>query len=132
MSIFFRKNEVEARAAKIAQKARPVGKVGVLGAGFMGAGIAQVLAEKGTQVVMKDRDLAALGRGVAFCSERFRDQVKRRRMTEAESKTALGRIQPTVDYAPFRRVDLVVEAVFEDVGIKHAVIRETEAAAPEG
>ncbi|HEX5715424.1 MAG TPA: 3-hydroxyacyl-CoA dehydrogenase NAD-binding domain-containing protein [Thermoanaerobaculia bacterium] len=132
MSIFFRKNEVEARAAKIAKKARPVGKVGVLGAGFMGAGIAQVLAEKGTQVVMKDRDLAALGRGVAFSAERFRDQVKRRRMSEAESKTALGRIQPTVDYAPFRRVDLVVEAVFEDVGIKHAVIRETEAAAPEG
>ena len=132
MSIFFCKNEVEARAAKIAKKARPVGKIGVLGAGFMGAGIAQVLAEKGTQVVMKDRDLAALGRGMAFSSERFRDQVKRRRMSEAESKTALGRIQPTVDYAPFRRVDLVIEAVFEDVGIKHAVIRETEAAAPEG
>ncbi|MEA2560243.1 MAG: 3-hydroxyacyl-CoA dehydrogenase / enoyl-CoA hydratase / 3-hydroxybutyryl-CoA epimerase [Acidobacteriota bacterium] len=132
MSIFFRKNEVEARAAKIAKKARPVGKVGVLGAGFMGAGIAQVLAEKGTLVVMKDRDLAALGRGVAFSSERFRDRVKRRRMSEAESKTALGRIQPTIDYAPFRRVDLVIEAVFEDVGIKHAVIRETEAAAPEG
>ncbi len=132
MSIFFRKNEVEARAAKIAKKARPIGKVGVLGAGFMGAGIAQVLAEKGTLVVMKDRDLAALGRGVAFSSERFRDRVKRRRMSDAEAKTALGRIQPTVDYAPFRRVDLVVEAVFEDVGIKHAVIKETEAAAPEG
>jgi 3-hydroxyacyl-CoA dehydrogenase/enoyl-CoA hydratase/3-hydroxybutyryl-CoA epimerase len=132
MSIFFRKNEVEARAAKIAKKARPVGRVGVLGAGFMGAGIAQVLAEKGTLVVMKDRDLAALGRGMAFSAERFRDRVKRRRMSDAESKTALGRIQPTVDYAPFRRVDLVVEAVFEDVGVKHAVIRETEAAAPEG
>ncbi|HEX6864889.1 MAG TPA: 3-hydroxyacyl-CoA dehydrogenase NAD-binding domain-containing protein, partial [Thermoanaerobaculia bacterium] len=132
MSIFFRKNEVEARAAKLAKKARPVDQVGVLGAGFMGAGIAQVLAEKGTLVVMKDRDLAALGRGVAFSSERFRDRVKRRRMSEAESKTALGRIQPTIDYASFRRVDLVIEAVFEDVGIKHAVIKETEAAAPEG
>lgn len=132
MSIFFRKNEVEARAAKLAKKARPVGKVGVLGAGFMGAGIAQVLAEKGTLVVMKDRDLAALGRGLAFSSERFRERVKRRRMSDAEAKTALGRIQPAVDYAPFRRVDLVIEAVFEDVGVKHAVIRETEAAAPEG
>ncbi|HEY3492822.1 MAG TPA: 3-hydroxyacyl-CoA dehydrogenase NAD-binding domain-containing protein, partial [Solirubrobacterales bacterium] len=131
MSIFFRKNEVEARAAKLAKKARPVDQVGVLGAGFMGAGIAQVLAEKGTQVVMKDRDLAALGRGMAFSGERFRERVKRRRMSEAESKTALGRIHPTVDYGPFRRVDLVIEAVFEDVGVKHAVIRETEAAAPE-
>jgi 3-hydroxyacyl-CoA dehydrogenase/enoyl-CoA hydratase/3-hydroxybutyryl-CoA epimerase len=132
MSIFFRKNEVEARAAKLAKKARPVGTIGVLGAGFMGAGIAQVLAEKGTQVAMKDRDLAALGRGMAFSAERFRERVERRRMSEAEAKTALGRIQPTVDYAPFHRVDLVIEAVFEDVGVKHAVIRETEAAAPEG
>ncbi|HET9225467.1 MAG TPA: enoyl-CoA hydratase-related protein, partial [Thermoanaerobaculia bacterium] len=126
MSIFFRKSEVEARAAKLAKKARPVDQVGVLGAGFMGAGIAQVLAEKGTQVVMKDRDLAALGRGMAFSGERFRERVKRRRMSEAESKTALGRIHPTVDYGPFRRVDMVIEAVFEDVGVKHAVIRETE------
>ncbi len=135
MSIFFAKNEVEARAAKIArsvQRGRPIGQIGVLGAGFMGAGIAQVLAEKGYQVVMKDRDLAAVGRGMAFAAERFRDRVKRRRMTEPELKTALGRILPTADYEAFHRLDLVVEAVFEDVGVKHAVIRETEAAAPEG
>lgn len=132
MSIFFRKNEVEARASKLARKARPIGQVGVLGAGFMGAGIAQVVADKGTQVVMKDRDLAALGRGLAFCNERFRERVKRRRLSEAELKTALGRIHATVDYAAFRRVALVVEAVFEDVEIKHAVIREIESAAPEG
>lgn len=136
MSIFFRKNEVEARAAKLARRARPIATVGVLGAGFMGAGIAQVLAEKGMQVVMKDRDLAALGRGLAFCNERFRERMKRRRpssrSTEAELKTALGRIHATVDYAAFQRVDLVVEAVFEDVEVKHAVIREIESAAPEG
>jgi 3-hydroxyacyl-CoA dehydrogenase / enoyl-CoA hydratase / 3-hydroxybutyryl-CoA epimerase len=132
MSIFFAKNEVEARAAKIARGARPIGKVGVLGAGFMGAGIAQVLAEKGVQVVMKDRDLDAVGRGMAFAAERFRDRVKRRRMSDSESKTALGRILPTADYDAFHRVDLVVEAVFEDAGVKHKVIRETEAAASEG
>jgi 3-hydroxyacyl-CoA dehydrogenase/enoyl-CoA hydratase/3-hydroxybutyryl-CoA epimerase len=132
MSIFFAKNEVEARAAKISRGALPVGKVGVLGAGFMGAGIAQVLAEKGVQVVMKDRDLDAVGRGMAFAAERFQDRVKRRRMTEADFKTALGRIFPTTDYEAFHRVDLVIEAVFEDVGVKHTVIRETEAAAPEG
>jgi 3-hydroxyacyl-CoA dehydrogenase/enoyl-CoA hydratase/3-hydroxybutyryl-CoA epimerase len=135
MSIFFAKNEVEAKAAKIAKiarGARPLGKVGVLGAGFMGAGIAQVLAEKGVQVVMKDRDLAAVGRGMAFAAERFRDRVKRRRMTDADFKAALGRILPTADYSAFNRVDLVIEAVFEDVGVKHKVIREAEAASPEG
>ena len=131
MSIFFAKNEVEARAAKIARAARPVDQVGVLGAGLMGAGIAQVLAEKGTRVVMKDRDLASLGRGVAYANERFRERVKRRRMSEAEHKVALGRIHGTVDYSAFHRVGLVIEAVFEDVGVKHAVIRETEAVAPE-
>jgi 3-hydroxyacyl-CoA dehydrogenase/enoyl-CoA hydratase/3-hydroxybutyryl-CoA epimerase len=135
MSIFFAKNEVEAKAAKIARGAhpmRPIGKVGVLGAGFMGAGIAQVLAEKGVQVVMKDRDLAAVGRGMAFAAERFRDLVKRRRMTDAGFKAALGRILPAADYGAFHRVDLVIEAVFEDVGVKHAVIREAEAASPDG
>ncbi|HEX3130177.1 MAG TPA: 3-hydroxyacyl-CoA dehydrogenase NAD-binding domain-containing protein [Thermoanaerobaculia bacterium] len=132
MSIFFAKNEVEARAAKIARGAKPIGKVGVLGAGFMGAGIAQVLAEKGIQVVMKDRDLAAVGRGMAFAAERFRERVQRKRMTDADFKAALGRILPAADYDAFHRVDLVVEAVFEDVGVKHKVIQETEAASPEG
>ncbi len=132
MAIFFAKNAVDARAAKIARAARPLGTVGVLGAGFMGAGIAQVLAEKGVPVVMKDRDLAAVSRGMAFSAERFQERLKRRRMSEAEMKTAVGRILPTVDYAPFHKVGLVVEAVFEDLKVKHAVIRETEAAAPAG
>jgi 3-hydroxyacyl-CoA dehydrogenase/enoyl-CoA hydratase/3-hydroxybutyryl-CoA epimerase len=132
MSIFFRKNEVEARAAKIGRSARPVARVGVLGAGFMGAGIAQVLAEKGLAVEMKDRDLAAVGRGLAFCDRRFRERVARRRMSDAERKTALGRIHGTVDYDGLRRVDVVIEAVFEDLAVKHAVIRETEAVAPAG
>jgi 3-hydroxyacyl-CoA dehydrogenase/enoyl-CoA hydratase/3-hydroxybutyryl-CoA epimerase len=130
ISIFFAKNEVEARAAKIARAARPVGTVGVLGAGFMGAGIAQVLAQKGVRIVLKDRDLPSLGRGLAFCQQQFRDRVQRRRATEAEAKTDLARILPTVDYHDLRRADFVVEAVFEDLDVKRAVLRETEAVAP--
>ena len=64
ISIFFTKNDVEARAARIARKARPVETVGVLGAGFMGAGIAQVLAYKGLPIILKDRDLAVRGPGL--------------------------------------------------------------------
>ncbi|HEX4496423.1 MAG TPA: 3-hydroxyacyl-CoA dehydrogenase NAD-binding domain-containing protein [Thermoanaerobaculia bacterium] len=130
ISIFFAKNEVEARAAKIARAARPVDTVGVLGAGFMGAGIAQVLAQKGVRIVLKDRDLPSLGRGLAFCQQQFRDRVQRRRATEAEAKTDLARILPTVDYHDLRRADFVVEAVFEDLDVKRAVLRETEAVAP--
>ena len=131
ISIFFTKNDVEARAAKLGRKARPVGTVGVLGAGFMGAGIAQVLAQKGVRIVLKDRDLAAVAKGYAFCQQQFRDRVKRRRSTEAEAKAAMGRILPTADYDALRRADLVVEAVFEDLEVKRSVIRETEAVAPD-
>ena len=131
ISIFFAKNEVEARAGKIARAGRPVGTVGVLGAGFMGAGIAQVLAQKGVPVVLKDKDLAGVGRGYAFAQQQFRERVKRRRATEAEAKRDLGKILPTVEYEALRRADFVVEAVFEDLEVKRAVLRETEAVAPE-
>jgi 3-hydroxyacyl-CoA dehydrogenase/enoyl-CoA hydratase/3-hydroxybutyryl-CoA epimerase len=134
ISIFFTKNDVEARAAKLGRKARPTlpeATVGVLGAGFMGAGIAQVLAQKGMAIVLKDRDLAAVAKGYAFCQQQFRERVKRRRSTEAEAKAAMGRILPTADYDALRRADLVVEAVFEDLEVKRSVIRETEAVAPD-
>jgi 3-hydroxyacyl-CoA dehydrogenase/enoyl-CoA hydratase/3-hydroxybutyryl-CoA epimerase len=132
MSIFFRKNEVEARAARLAKAARPAETIGVLGAGFMGAGIAQGLAYRGRTVVLKDRDNAALARGLHTSQERFAELVKRRKMTEPEARGAMARIHATTGYEAFRRVGCVIEAVFEDVAIKHAVIRQTEAAAPEG
>ena len=132
ISIFFTKNDVEARAARIARGSRPLPQIGVLGAGFMGAGITQVLSYKGLPIVLKDKDLAALGRGLGFCQQQFRDLMKRRRLTEAEAKAAMGRIHGTAAYdASFHRLPLVIEAVFEDIGVKHAVIRETEAAAPD-
>jgi 3-hydroxyacyl-CoA dehydrogenase/enoyl-CoA hydratase/3-hydroxybutyryl-CoA epimerase len=131
ISIFFARTAVEARAAKLARAARPVGTVGVLGAGFMGAGIAQVLAQKGVPIVLKDRDLAAAGRGYAFAWQQLRERVKRRRMSEAEAKASLARILPTDSYAPLGRADFVIEAVFEDLEVKRAVLRETEAVAPE-
>ena len=129
ISIFFTKNDVEARAAKIAKKARPVETVGVLGAGFMGAGIAQVLAYKGLPIILKDRDLPSVGRGYGFCQQQFKELVKRRRLTEPAARNAMGRILPTADYDALRHVDFAVEAVFEDLEVKRNVIRETEAAA---
>jgi 3-hydroxyacyl-CoA dehydrogenase / enoyl-CoA hydratase / 3-hydroxybutyryl-CoA epimerase len=134
MGIFFMKNDVEARAAKLAKKGRPmesIERIGVLGAGLMGAGIAQTLSAKGRQVVMKDRDEAALARGLGAASKVFGKQVERRRMTEVERRTAMARIHPTTGDRPFREVDFVIEAVFEDVEVKHAVLREMEAVGPE-
>ncbi|HXT21527.1 MAG TPA: enoyl-CoA hydratase-related protein, partial [Thermoanaerobaculia bacterium] len=130
IGIFFMKNRVESRAAELAKAARPVPRVGVLGAGLMGAGIAQVLAQRGTPVVLKDKDLASLGRGMKYCAEREAELVARRRETDDERRRAMARLHPTVEYEPFRHLDFVVEAVFEDLGVKHQVIREVEAASP--
>ena len=130
IGIFFMKNRVEGRASELAKAARPVPRVGVLGAGLMGAGIAQVLAHRGTPVVLKDKDLASLARGMKYCADREAELVARRRETDDERKRALARLHPTIEYEPFRHLDFVVEAVFEDLAVKHGVIRETEAALP--
>ena len=135
MSIFFMKNDVEARAAALGKTGRTIGRgepVGVLGAGFMGAGIAQVLAREGYLVAMKDRDLEAVGRGLGAAAKLFRGLVERRRMRRPEAEIALARLHGTADYAPFARTRFVIEAVFEDLEVKHRVLRETEEAAPEG
>ncbi len=131
ISIFFAKNKVDGRAAKLAKSAREVERIGVLGAGFMGSGVAQVLAYKGYEVLMKDRDNEAVGRGMKHCSDLFGKLVKRRKYRPAEKKLAMSRILPRTDYRGFGRVPFVVEAVFEDVEVKHQVIRETEAAGPD-
>ncbi|MEM1178374.1 MAG: 3-hydroxyacyl-CoA dehydrogenase NAD-binding domain-containing protein [Acidobacteriota bacterium] len=131
ISIFFTKNEVDARAKKMAKKARPVETVGVLGAGFMGAGVAQVLAHKGYEVLLKDRDHEGLGRGLKQCNDLFAGMVKRRKYRPVEQKEAMSRLVPSTDYRGFGRVPFVIEAVFEDLEIKKNVIAETEAAGPD-
>ena len=131
MGIFFMKNEVDGRAAALAKQARPVPRIGVLGAGFMGSGIAQVLAHRGYPVLLKDRDHAAVGRGLKHCRDLFQEMVQRRRYTPMELTLAMSRIQGVTDYHGFKQVDFVIEAVFEDVAVKHQVIREAEAAGPE-
>jgi len=132
MGIFFMKTDADARANQLAATCpREIPKVGVLGAGFMGAGIAQVLAYKDTHIVLKDRDHEGLGRGMKHIRGLFDGLVKRRRMKPMERDLAMSRVQGTVDYGGFKTADFVIEAVFEDVALKHRVIQETEAAGPE-
>ena len=136
MSIFFLKNDVDARAAALGRSGRPMRprgeRIGVLGAGFMGAGIAQVLAREGFLVAMKDRDLEAVGRGLGTAARLFRELVERRRLRRPEAEIAMARLHGTADYAPLARTEFVIEAVFEDLAVKHRVLRETEEFAPEG
>jgi len=107
----------------------------VIGAGLMGAGIAQVSAEKGMPVLLKDRDVASAAKGTAYVAGNLAKKVKRRRMTAFEKNVILSRIAPyhdgtvaTFDKRLASEVDVVVEAVFEKLELKHAVLKAVEGA----
>ncbi len=131
-SLFLNKEALEKGAVR--PKGVPdmsVRKVGILGAGMMGAGIAFVSARAGIEVVLLDRDQAAADKGRGFVEGLLDDGVKKKRVTEAQKAEVLGRVLATEDYAKLEGCDLIVEAVFEDVGIKADVTAKTEAVIPE-
>ena len=114
--------------------ARPAGvdrqsfrKIGVLGAGMMGAGIAYVSAKAGIDVVLLDRDMEYAEKGKAY-SQKINDKgISRGKITKEQSEALLARITPTTDYEALKDVDLIIEAVFEDPKVKADVIARTEA-----
>ena len=108
--------------------AKPIKKIGVLGAGFMGAGVAYVTAQAGIDVVLIDRDQEAADKGKAHSQKLITDQINRGRATAADRDALLGHITATPDYAALKDCDLVVEAVFEDRKVKEEVIAKAQAA----
>lgn len=102
--------------------------VGVIGAGFMGAGIAYVSALAGMQVVLIDRDMAAAEKGKDYSNSVMTAQINKGRAKTADRDAVLARITPAADYALLKDCDLVIEAVFEDRSIKADVIAKAEAA----
>ncbi|NEK87082.1 3-hydroxyacyl-CoA dehydrogenase [Blastococcus saxobsidens] len=102
-------------------------KVGVLGAGMMGAGIAHAFAKVGVDVVLKDVSTEAAQKGKAHVEGLVGKQVSRGRMTQESADAFLARITPTGDAADLAGCDVIVEAVFEDTSLKHRVLSEAEA-----
>ncbi|QPC86719.1 3-hydroxyacyl-CoA dehydrogenase [Mesorhizobium sp. NBSH29] len=102
-------------------------KIAVLGAGFMGAGIAYVTAKAGIPVVLLDRDIASAEKGKAHSESLIADQVKKGRASEADKEKLLALITPTADYASLDGCDMVIEAVFEDSEVKKAATEQAEA-----
>ncbi|HYC18217.1 MAG TPA: 3-hydroxyacyl-CoA dehydrogenase NAD-binding domain-containing protein [Pseudolabrys sp.] len=102
-------------------------KIGVVGAGFMGAGIAQVSAGAGLEVVLIDRDQETADKGKAGLHKALSDRVMKGRMKGAERDELLARISPSADYGALKDCDLVIEAVFEDRKIKSEVIAKIQA-----
>ena len=101
-------------------------RVGIIGAGFMGASVGYVTAQAGIDVVLIDQDQASADRGKAVSEKLISEQVKRGRATEAERDALLARITPTPDYAALKDCDLVIEAVFERRDVKAQTIKRAQ------
>ncbi|MEO1226159.1 MAG: 3-hydroxyacyl-CoA dehydrogenase NAD-binding domain-containing protein [Pseudomonadota bacterium] len=105
--------------------------IGIIGAGLMGAGIAHAAASGARNVVLIDINQDAAERGKASVQALLDKQVARGRMETAARDAVLERIVPGTDYAALSDCDLVIEAVFEDAGLKHTILSAAEAAMPE-
>ncbi len=102
-------------------------KVGILGSGMMGSGIAYVVAAAGMDVVLLDTDLPGAERGKTFSVKVFQKEVERGRSTRGEADLMLGRIHPTANYQDLVGCELVIEAVYEDRVVKADVTRKAAA-----
>ncbi|MEM7435250.1 MAG: 3-hydroxyacyl-CoA dehydrogenase NAD-binding domain-containing protein [Myxococcota bacterium] len=127
-TLFFSLQECQKGARRPAEvPAFDVKKVGILGAGLMGQGIAHVSAKVGIDVVLLDRDLASATRGKEQVRKTLQRRLDKGRTTADRVEGILGRIVPSDSYADLEGCDLVVEAVFEDRGIKATVTRDADA-----
>ena len=111
--------------ARVAQP-RPLNKVGVIGGGTMGAGIAVALLSAGLPVVMVERDDTTLAQGRARIEKVYDGHVAKGRLTPEGKAEVMARWQGAVSHDAFADVDLVIEAVFEDMAVKHAVFAELD------
>ena len=131
-SLFVNKGKADklARRPEGIEKSK-VSKLGILGAGMMGAGIAYVSAKAGIEVVLLDTSLENAERGKAYSEGLLKKAIERGRSTEEKAAALLGLIKPTTDYADLEGCDLVIEAVFESQQLKADVTAKTEAVVPE-
>ncbi len=129
VSVFFATQEIKKDAGyPDGTPTVEVRKLGVVGAGLMGAGIAAVAADKGALVRLRDASDEAVARGLRAVRDVFDERSKRGSLTRLEVQKRMDLLSPTLDYTGFRRADLVIEAVFEDLEVKRKVLDETEAA----
>src|SRR2546421_2561934 len=107
-------------------KPRSIANVGIVGLGFMGSGIAQAAASSGLRVRARDRDAAAVAKGLSTIRELTTDAAKKGVFERREAARIIGRVTGGSDLAGFRSADLVIEAVFEEIATKRRVIAELE------
>ncbi|XP_002738122.1 trifunctional enzyme subunit alpha, mitochondrial, partial [Saccoglossus kowalevskii] len=123
--------QTECKKNSFGKPEKPVKTLAVLGAGLMGAGIAQVSIDKKMQVLLKDMSLEGVGRGRSQIYKGFDKKVKRKRLTSFERDLIMSNLSCQVNNDDFDKADMVIEAVFEDINIKHKVLKEIEAVIPD-
>jgi 3-hydroxyacyl-CoA dehydrogenase/enoyl-CoA hydratase/3-hydroxybutyryl-CoA epimerase len=127
-SLFINKEALDKGANRPAVADQTVARVGIIGAGMMGAGIAYVSANAGIEVVLIDAAQESADRGKAYSEGLLDKGIQRRKVTPEKKAEVLGRITATADYAALAGCDLIVEAVFEDMKVKADVTARVEAA----
>jgi 3-hydroxyacyl-CoA dehydrogenase/enoyl-CoA hydratase/3-hydroxybutyryl-CoA epimerase len=127
--LFFARNATrkDSGVTGAAPSPRDVRKLGVLGAGFMGAGIASVAVQEGTIVRLKDTEPRRVAAGLRAVRDVLRERLVRRQITRLQYEDMLVMVGGTTDYTGFASADIVIDAVFEDLEVKRTVLREAEA-----
>ncbi len=129
VSVFLATQEIKKDAGyPEGTKANDVRKLAVVGAGLMGAGIATSAAEAGADVRLKDTTFGAIGRGLRHAREQFEARRRRGSLGTLDMERRMNRLSGTIDGSGFARAQLVIEAVFEDLGLKRTVLAEVEEA----
>lgn len=106
---------------------RPVNTMAILGAGFMGAGIAEVTADKGVSILLKDVKAETISTAKAGIWKALSKKVERKAITRADAERIIANVRGQLDYSDFGSAELVVEAVFEDLDLKKRILAEVEA-----
>ncbi|MAA73894.1 MAG: 3-hydroxyacyl-CoA dehydrogenase [Salinisphaeraceae bacterium] len=132
-TFFFQLNRINSGASRPKDVPRKqVKKLGILGAGMMGQGIAYVSAKAGMDVVLKDISVEAAEKGKAYSETLLDKAIKRGRSTEDKKQALLDRIHPTASNDDLAGCDLIIEAVFENIELKNKILRETESQLADG
>ncbi len=127
--LFFAQTALKKDPGVEAKDVRPreVKKIGMLGAGLMGSGIAYVSINAGVEARLKDRDLPSVQKGLQAVKGIVDDRVKRKSLSRYDAEGVMARLSGSADWSGFKSCDLFVEAVFEDLQVKHQVLAEVEA-----
>jgi 3-hydroxyacyl-CoA dehydrogenase/enoyl-CoA hydratase/3-hydroxybutyryl-CoA epimerase len=122
--VFFLREKYSKLRLPGGERAKKIEKVGVLGAGTMGAGIAMWCSARGLTVRLKDLKPEFVAAGMKRIEDAYRDGVKRRKITELQMQHGMARVHPTTEYTGFGDCDLVIEAVLEKIEVKRPVFAE--------